>query len=181
MKWPSDRFLVYLISWLAAGWGVQLGLSIGTRTETWTETLSREFGLFIIGIVGPMMYGAILSDLSLIAWSAFACGVVFIITLTAPPFRSALAAKLALSAYFVLSMLTLWIEPWIILLTPWINLKNTLRQGLTTAMQIFLGISTMIPDVFITLFAMVLLKRAFSKVDGEFSDSSRPHNTSPHL
>jgi hypothetical protein len=158
MKWPTDKFLQYLITWFVTGWCWQVLFSQPPQTTTMGEAVQQWLGMFFVNLVSPMMFGAICSEFPLISWSAFACGAAFIGTLTVGPIRSAYAAKYAMAAYFLLSMFTLWVEPWM-----------TFTGAMVILVEILLKVSTTIVNVGISLLAMVILRRTALHVDVELS------------
>lgn len=154
MKWPTDRFLQYVISWFITGWFWQLIFSQQNSSATVSEAIGRVF----INLLSPMMFGAICSEFPLVSWSAAGCGMVFVGTLTIATIRSAYAAKYALASYFILSMFTIWLEPWI-----------TLSGLAVMFVEILLKMSSMIVDVGISFFALMMWQKAASHVDSELS------------
>lgn len=158
MKWPTDKFLQYLITWFVTGWCWQVLFSQPPQTTTMGEAVQQWLGLFFVNLVSPMMFGAICSEFPLVSWSAFACGAAFIGTLTVGSIRSAYAAKYALATYFILSMFTLWVEPWV-----------TFTGVTVLVLEILLKVSSTIVDVGISFFALLMWQKAASRVDVELS------------
>ena len=152
MKWPADKFLQYVISWFITGWFWQLIFSQQNSSATVSETIGRIF----VNLLSPMMFGAICSEFPLVSWSAAGCGMVFVSTLTIGTMRSAYAAKYSLTSYFLLTMFTLWVEPWV-----------TLSGLAVMFMEILLKTSSMIVDVGISFFALLMWQKAASHVDSE--------------
>ena len=152
MKWPADKFLQYVISWFITGWFWQLIFSQQNSSATVSETIGRIF----VNLLSPMMFGAICSEFPLVSWSAAGCGMVFVSTLTIGTMRSAYAAKYALTSYFLLTMFTHWVEPWV-----------TLSGLAVMFMEILLKTSSMIVDVGISFFALLMWQKAASHVDSE--------------
>lgn len=152
MKWPTDRFLQYVTSWFITGWFWQLIFSQQHASATVSETLGRVF----VNLISPMMFGAICSEFPLVSWSAAGCGMVFVSTLTIGTIRSAYAAKYALTCYFMLTMFTLWVEPWV-----------TLSGLAVMFMEILFKMSSMVVDVGISFFALLMWQKAASHVDAE--------------
>ena len=72
--------------------------------------------------------------------------------------RSAYAAKYALATYFILSMFTLWVEPWV-----------TFTGVTVLILEILLKVSSTIVDVGISFFALLMWQKAASRVDVELS------------
>jgi hypothetical protein len=154
MKWPADKFLQYVISWFITGWFWQLIFSQQHSSATVSETIGRVF----INLLSPMMFGAICSEFPLVSWTAAGCGMVFVSTLTIGTMQSAYAAKYALASYFMLTMFTLWVEPWV-----------TLSGLAIMFVEILLKMSSMIVDVGISFFALMMWQKAASHVDSELS------------
>ncbi len=156
MYWPSDKFLQSVISWFITGWCWQVLFSQPTQAATAGEAVQQWLGLFFVNLVSPMLFGAICSEFSLVSWSAFFCGLVFVGTLTVNSLRSAYAAKFALAAYFMLTMFTLWIEPWV-----------TFTGVTVLVLELLLKVSSTIVDVGISFVALMMWQKAATRVDIE--------------
>ena len=158
MKWPNDRFLQSAISWFITGWFWKLTFSQQPQSTTLGETIEQTVGMFFINLVSPLIFGAICSEFWFISLTAFACGAVFIATLTLEQLRSADAAKFALATYFLLTMFTLWLEPWI-----------TLNGAVVKVLEILLKMSTMVVDVGVSFVALLLWQKAATRAAAELA------------
>ena len=67
MKWPTDKFLQYLITWFVTGWCWQVLFSQPPQTTTTGEAVQQWLGLFFVNLVSPMMFGAICSEFPLVS------------------------------------------------------------------------------------------------------------------
>jgi hypothetical protein len=158
MKWPNDRFLQSAISWFVTGWFWKLIFSQKPQTATVGEAIEQTIGMFFIDLVSPLMFGAICSEFWFISLTAFGCGALFVATLTIEKLRSADAAKFALAAYFMLTMFTLWLEPWI-----------TWNGAIVKILEVLLKVSTMLVDLGVSFVALLLWQKAATRAAEELA------------
>ncbi|MFM7059025.1 MAG: hypothetical protein ACKO2P_19110 [Planctomycetota bacterium] len=158
MKWPNDRFLQSTISWLMTGWFWKLIFSQPPQSATTGEAIEQAIGLFFIDLVSPLMFGAICSEFWLVSLCAFSCGAVLIATLTLEKLRSADAAKAALATYFLLTMFTLWLEPWM-----------TWNGAVVKILEVILKMSTMVVDIGVSIVAFLLWQKVAARVTAELA------------
>jgi hypothetical protein len=152
MKWPKEAFLQYAISWFLTGWLVQLMRSIKEQT-----TVGEHVGAFIVDIVAPMVFGAVCAEYAFISIPAALCGLIVIASLTIKAIRTPSYAQFALTAYFVLTMITIWIEPFF-----------TGSGIVIKVAAILLKASTTIVDIGVTLLAFLMWDTAVSRVNTHF-------------
>lgn len=106
---PDSRLLRILFGFLMAGLGTKLGLVLFQKRDT----LSDGVGNFFVELVVPYCYGAFGSDFLLVWLGAAVASVAFGFAVCSAGTGAASIAKRSLLVLLVLSLFTIWIEPFV--------------------------------------------------------------------
>lgn len=105
---PDSRLLKILLFFLMGGLCAKLGLLFQKR-----DTLSDHVGNFFLELIFPCIYGAFGSEFSLVWLGAATASVAFGFAVCGTGNRAAFIAKGTLLVLLILSLFTIWVEPFI--------------------------------------------------------------------
>jgi hypothetical protein len=109
IRGPKSKALQLLVMFGIGGPFARVGYEMFFHEST---TASGIVGNFVVSLMAPYLYGAFWSGIPFVAVIANLGGVAFALMVLFPAIPSKGVAQGALGTVMILSLFTLWIEPW---------------------------------------------------------------------
>lgn len=156
---PDSKLLKNLHYFFMASLGVKIGLLLFQKNET----LSDQVGNFFVEMVIPYCYGAFGSEFALVWLTATAAGVAYAVAILQRGAGAARTAKNALIVLFLLSLFTLWVEPFV-----------SLSAAAGDALMALAKVPMKFVDVGVSLAWLVVLRCATGEIDRKVAPTAEP-------
>jgi hypothetical protein len=159
MKTPKNRFLRSCLSWIIYAVGTRLVMGLVLDTRTW-EGMANAF---LTKFCMTYTCGAVWSDFPLIAFLAIIAALTTGVALFFPSNTSRVIAKLSFSVVTVLSLFTIWLEPWM-----------TVTGVATNVVFALVKVSFMIVDIGVTIGWLIVWRMFFHYLNTDFCEAPTP-------
>ncbi len=156
---PDSNLLKTLAAFFATGILLKLFLLAFQKHDT----LSNRAGNFLVDIILPYGYGAFVSDFSFVRLLTTICGASYAMAICYRGQRFAQTAKNALIVITLLSLGTVWLEPFVSMSAATAGILITLAK-----------VPMKIVDIGVSVFWLIMLWRAFREISRKVGD---PWNT----
>ncbi|VTS04794.1 hypothetical protein [Tuwongella immobilis] len=153
----DSRLLKTLCIFFAAGFGTKLGVQLFRREESLSDTVGNFFSDFVM----PYCYGAFGSDFALIWLAATLFAILFALALRNRGQHAAETAKRSLWIIYLLSLFTLWLEPFI-----------SVSAAVGGALMALAKIPMKFVDLGLSVFWFIILMRANAEIDQKIAGTS---------
>lgn len=158
-KWPESQILKVLIGCFIAGIFSRFLFAAIRRENTVTDHANN----FIVDLMAPYMWGAFMSQWPLVGIAAIVSGIVFCVCLTNASLRSRTSAKVSLLLLLILSLFTIWLEPF-----------TSISGQATSWLMTFAKIPAKILDVGVSVLWVMAFVWAWRDIGREFSAEPNP-------
>lgn len=111
IRGPKSKALQFLVIFGIGGPFTRVGYEM-FHEMFYESMIDSVVGNFVLSLMAPYVYGAFWSGIPFVAVIANFGGVAFALTVLFPAIQSKGVAQCALGTVMILSLFTLWIEPW---------------------------------------------------------------------
>jgi hypothetical protein len=156
---PDSRLLRIVFGFLAAGLGTRLGLLLFRKHDT----VSDAVGNFFVDFVVPYCYGAFGSEFTLVWLSTIVASIAFGFAVYSSGSRAATVAKRSLLIVILLSLFTLWVEPFVSISAAAGGVLMTLAK-----------VPMKFVDIGVSILWLVVLRKAYREIDNKVARRDMP-------
>jgi hypothetical protein len=159
MEKPRTKLLEFLVSGFIVAIMFKPMVLLFRKEGTWFDRLNN----FFVDSIGPYMFGAFTSGVTPVHWGAVICGVIFAVSVLRPGPNTAVFAKRVLVGLFLLSVFTIWIEPFL-----------TVSGVAVQAASIVAKTSSKPVDLFFTVIWLLVLLTSMRHLDRYYPREVKP-------
>jgi hypothetical protein len=150
---PNSKLLQNVVGWCIGG---TLARLLYEAVAAEPATISETIGRTVMSSLIPYLFGALWSEIPLVAVGANLCGLGLALMMLVPVVQWKAAAKLALGMLVVLSLFTVWIEPWM-------SISGVAME----AVKVLAGIVTFWFDLIVSVVWCLIWMKGAKAIDAE--------------
>lgn len=159
VRMPRDGVARLFLVWFLIGAGLRILQNLQPN-PAFSEDPSRAAGRFVMDWLGPYLFGALWSGFPVVGGIALVCVFLFAFAILTPRLAWRSLAQSAVGILILLSLFTLWIEPW---------LKDLSRAA--NLLMIVLGLFSVIPEIVVSIVWALAWGHLSDQIDRELPTS----------